>query len=146
MVWSGGRDGEPGFKDKEQEREKKRERRQREIGGVDRAEGRAEDGPSRPSTRFKGGACNILLRARFCYLRLCMHISRRIWTHTTALTAPQVSGGRLLAVLKNKLEVIPPSLEVIGDHLSNLLPNLRGRGGKELEEGKLGPGSTSTTS
>jgi hypothetical protein len=34
----------------------------------------------------------------------------------------------------------------IGAHLSNLLPNLRGRGGKELEEGKLGPGSTSTTS
>jgi hypothetical protein len=36
------------------------------------------------------------------------------WTHTTALIAPQVSGGGLLAVLKNKLEVIPPFLEVIG--------------------------------
>ncbi|KAK1650080.1 hypothetical protein QYE76_067885 [Lolium multiflorum] len=37
--------------------------------------------------------------------------ARRIWTHITALIAAQVSGGGLLAVLKNKLEVIPPFLE-----------------------------------
>jgi hypothetical protein len=48
VVWSGGRDGEPGFKEKE--KKNKRTATAREIGGVDKVDqqnmGRADHGPA----------------------------------------------------------------------------------------------------